>query len=95
MAGGGIASEFDPIHNEETIKLVKEKDASLVPQAFWIETPASFWVPRKDTIPVALNKKMKPALEGTDTVFKRVKKHQILETLVLTPTVMLAMRLMH
>ena len=127
MAGGGISSDFDPIHsvqftseeleaavqaaadwdtyvavhiyeskgairslnagvkcldhghllNEEAIKLIKEKDAWLVPQAFWTETPASFWVPGKDTIPEALNKKIKPVLEGTDTVFKLAKKYDI------------------
>lgn len=127
MAGGGIASDFDPIHsvqftteeleaavqaatdwdtyvavhiyeskgairalnagvkcldhghllNEETVKLIKEKDAWLVPQAFWTETPASFWVPGKDTIPEALYKKIKPVLEGTDTVFKLAKKYDI------------------
>jgi len=127
MAGGGIASDFDPIHsvqftpveleaavqaaadwdtyvavhiyeskgairalnagvkcldhghliNEETIKLIKEKDAWLVPQAFWTNTPASFWVPGKDTIPEALYKKIKPVLEGTDNVFKLAKKHDI------------------
>lgn len=127
MAGGGIASDFDPIHsvqftteeleaavqaaadwdtyvavhiyeskgairslnagvkcldhghllNEETIKLIKEKDAWLVPQAFWTETPASFWVPGSDKIPDALNKKIQPVLEGTDTVFKLAKKHDI------------------
>ncbi len=127
MAGGGIASDFDPIHsvqftaeeleaavqaatdwdtyvavhiyeskgairalnagvkcldhghliNEETVKLIKEKDAWLVPQAFWTETPASFWVPGKDTIPKALYKKIKPVLEGTDTVFKLAKKYDI------------------
>jgi len=127
MAGGGIASDFDPIHsvqftseeleaavqaaadwdtyvavhiyeskgairalnagvkcldhghliNEETVKLIKEKNAWLVPQAFWTETPASFWVPGKDTIPDALLRKIKPVLEGTDTVFKLAKKHGI------------------
>lgn len=127
MAGGGIASDFDPIHsvqftpeeleaavhaaadwdtyvavhiyeskgairalnagvkcldhghllNEETIQLIKEKDAWLVPQAFWNDTPASFWVPGKDTIPEALYKKIKPVLEGTDTVFKLAKKYGI------------------
>ena len=127
MAGGGIASDFDPIHsvqftseeleaavqaaadwdtyvavhiyeskgairalnagvkcldhghllNEETIQLIKEKDAWLVPQAFWNDTPASFWVPGKDTIPEALYKKIKPVLEGTDTVFKLAKKYNI------------------
>ncbi|WP_281541014.1 metal-dependent hydrolase family protein [Maribacter aestuarii] len=127
MAGGGISSDFDPIHsvqftseeleaavqaaadwdtyvavhiyeskgairalnagvkcldhghllNEETIKLIKEKDAWLVPQAFWNDTPASFWVPGKDTIPEALYKKIKPVLEGTDTVFKLAKKYGI------------------
>ncbi|TMM56263.1 amidohydrolase family protein [Maribacter algarum] len=127
MAGGGIASDFDPIHsvqftteeleaavqaaadwdtyvavhiyeskgairslnagvkcldhghllNEEVIKLIKEKDAWLVPQAFWNDTPASFWVPGSDKIPDALNKKIKPVLEGTDTVFKLAKKYDI------------------
>ncbi len=127
MAGGGIASDFDPIHsvqftaeeleaavqaaadwdtyvavhiyeskgairalnagvkcldhghllNEETIKLIKEKDAWLVPQAFWTETPASFWVPGQDKIPEALNKKIQPVLEGTDTVFKLARKYDI------------------
>jgi imidazolonepropionase-like amidohydrolase len=127
MAGGGIASDFDPIHsvqftseelkaavqaaadwdtyvavhiyeskgairalnagvkcldhghliNEETVKLIKEKDAWLVPQAFWNEAPASFWVPGKDTIPETLYKKIKPVLEGTDIVFKLAKKYDI------------------
>ena len=127
MAGGGIASDFDPIHsvqftaeeleaavqaaadwdtyvavhiyeskgairalnagvkcldhghllNEETVKLIKEKDAWLVPQAFWTDTPASFWAPGEDTIPESLNKKIKPVLEGTDIVFKLAKKHDI------------------
>lgn len=127
MAGGGIASDFDPIHsvqftteeleaavqaaadwdtyvavhiyeskgairslnagvkcldhghliNEETVKLIKEKDAWLVPQAFWTETPASFWVPGSDTIPEALNKKIQPVLKGTDNVFKLAKKYAI------------------
>ena len=127
MAGGGIGSDFDPIHsvqftteeleaavqaasdwdtyvavhiyeskgairalnagvkcldhghliNEETVKLIKEKDAWLVPQAFWAETPASFWVPGKDTIPEALYKKIKPVLEGTANVFKLAKKYGI------------------
>lgn len=127
MAGGGISSDFDPIHSvqftaeeleaavqaaadwdtyvavhiyeskgamralnasvkcldhghlidEETVKLIKEKDAWLVPQAFWTETPASFWVPGKDTIPEALYKKIKPVLDGTDTVFKLAKKYGI------------------
>lgn len=127
MAGGGIGSDFDPIHsvqftteeleaavqaasdwdtyvavhiyeskgairalnagvkcldhghliNEETVKLIKEKDAWLVPQAFWTETPASFWVPGKDTIPEALYKKIKPVLEGTANVFKLAKKYGI------------------
>lgn len=127
MAGGGISSDFDPIHsvqftteeleaavqaaadwdtyvavhiyeskgairslnagvkcldhghliNEETVKLIKEKDAWLVPQAFWNDTPASFWVPGSDKIPDALNKKIQPVLEGTDTVFKLAKKYDI------------------
>jgi imidazolonepropionase-like amidohydrolase len=127
MAGGGIASDFDPIHsvqftseeleaivqaaadwdtyvavhiyeskgairalnagvkcldhghliNEETVKLIKEKGAWLVPQAFWTEAPPSFWVPGKDSIPEALYKKIKPVLEGTDTVFKLAKKYDI------------------
>ena len=127
MAGGGIASDFDPIHsvqftseeleaavqaaadwdtyvavhiyesegairslnagvkcldhghliNEETVKLIKEKNAWLVPQAFWTETPASFWVPGKDEIPEPLMKKIKPVLEGTDNVFKLAKKYDI------------------
>ena len=127
MAGGGISSDFDPIHsvqftpaeleaavqaaadwdtyvavhiyeskgairalnagvkcldhghliNEETIKLIKEKDAWLVPQAFWTNTPASFWVPGKDTIPEGLYKKIKPVLEGTVNVFNLAKKHGI------------------
>lgn len=127
MAGGGISSDFDPIHsvqftveeleaavqaaadwdtyvavhiyeskgairslnagvkcldhghliNEETIKLIKEKDAWLVPQAFWNDTPPSFWVPGSDKIPDALSKKIKPVLEGTDNVFKLAKKYNI------------------
>jgi imidazolonepropionase-like amidohydrolase len=127
MAGGGISSDFDPIHsvqftteeleaavqaaadwdtyvavhiyeskgairslnagvkcldhghliNEETVKLIKEKDAWLVPQAFWNDTPASFWVPGSDKIPDALNKKIRPVLEGTDAVFKLAKKYNI------------------
>lgn len=127
MAGGGISSDFDPIHsvqftseelraavqaaedwdtyvavhiyesrgairslnagvkcldhghllNEEAIKLIKEKDAWLVPQAFWTETPASFWVPGSDVIPDALNKKIQPVLKGTNTVFELAKKYNI------------------
>ena len=127
MAGGGIASDFDPIHsvqftteeleaavqaaadwdtyvavhiyeskgairalnagvkcldhghllNEETVRLIKEKNAWLVPQAFWTDTPSSFWVPGEDTIPEALNKKIKPVLDGTDIVFKLAKKHDV------------------
>lgn len=127
MAGGGIASDFDPIHsvqftseelqaavqaaadwdtyvavhiyeskgairalnagvkcldhghliNEETVKLIKEKDAWLVPQAFWTMTPASFWVPGKDTIPEPLYKKIKPVLDGTVNEMELAKKHNI------------------
>ena len=101
MAGGGIDSEFDPIHsvqftpdelraaveaaedwdtyvavhiynsegairaleagvkcldhghllNETAIKLIKEKQAWLVPQAYWIDAPADFWAPGQDRIP--------------------------------------------
>ena len=127
MAGGGIDSDFDPIHsvqftsqeleaavqaasdwdtyvavhiyesegairalkagvkcldhghliNEETVELIKEKDAWLVPQAFWTMTPASFWVPGKDTIPAPLYKKIKPVLDGTANEMELAKKYNI------------------
>ena len=127
MAGGGIGSDFDPIHssqftieelkaatkaaedwgtyvavhiyesrgairalnagvkcldhghllNEETIKLIKEKDAWLVPQTFWTDAPASFWSPGNETIPEPLFKKIKPVLDGTTNVMKLAKKHDI------------------
>ena len=109
MAGGGIDSEFDPIHsiqftvaemeaavqaaadwdtyvavhiynakgairalnagvkcldhghliNEEVIKLLKEKDAWLVPQTFWTTAPPDFWAPGLGTIPPELDLKIK------------------------------------
>lgn len=127
MAGGGIDSDFDPIHSvqftleeleaavqaaadwdtyvavhiyeskgairalnagvkcldhghlidEETVKLIKEKDAWLVPQSFWTMTPASFWVPGKDSIPPALYKKIKPVLDGTVTEMDLAKKYDL------------------
>ena len=127
MAGGGIASDFDPIHSvqftteelkaavqaaadwdtyvavhiynakgairalnagvkcldhghlidEETVKLIKEKDAWLVPQTFWTTAPASFWVPGMDSIPPRLYKKIKPVLDGTVNVMELAKKHNI------------------
>ena len=127
MAGGGIDSDFDPIHsvqftseeleaavqaaadwdtyvavhiyeskgairalnagvkcldhghliNEETMKLIKEKNAWLVPQAFWTMTPASFWVPGQDSIPAALYKKIKPVLEGTANEMELAKKYDV------------------
>lgn len=127
MAGGGIDSEFDPIHsiqftteeleaavqvaadwdtyvavhiynakgairalnagvkcldhghliNEEVVKLIKEKDAWLVPQTFWTTAPADFWAPGMDTIPERLNKKIKPVLEGTVNAMNLAKKFKI------------------
>jgi len=127
MAGGGIASDFDPIHSvqftseelkaavqaaadwdtyvavhiyeskgamralnagvkcldhghlidEETVKLIKEKNAWLVPQAFWTMAPASFWVPGQDEIPEALFKKIKPVLDGTAHEMELAKKYNI------------------
>ncbi len=127
MAGGGISSDFDPIHSvqftteeleaavqaaadwdtyvavhiyeskgairalnagvkcldhghlidEETVKLIKEKDAWLVPQAFWTMAPASFWVPGQDKIPASLYKKIKPVLDGTVNEMELAKKYDI------------------
>jgi len=127
MAGGGIDSQFDPIHsvqftteeleaavqvaadwdtyvavhiynakgairalnagvkcldhghliNEEVVRLIKEKDAWLVPQAFWTTAPASFWAPGMDSVPPRLNKKIKIVLEGTIKVMDLAKKHKI------------------
>jgi len=127
MAGGGIDSEFDPIHsiqftfeeleaavkaaadwdtyvavhiynakgairalkagvkcldhghliNEEVVKLIKQKDAWLVPQTFWTTAPADFWAPGMDDIPERLNKKLKPVLEGTVHAMDLAKKYKI------------------
>lgn len=127
MAGGGIDSEFDPIHslqfttdeleaavqaaadwdtyvavhiynsegairalnagvkcldhghllNEEAIRLIKEKNAWLVPQCFWIDAPVDLWAPGMDSIPERLNKKIKPVLEGTVRMMDLAKKHEI------------------
>jgi imidazolonepropionase-like amidohydrolase len=127
MAGGGIDSEFDPIHsvqftseeletavqaaadwdtyvavhiynvkgairalnagvkcldhghliNEDVVKLIKEKDAWLVPQTFWTTAPAGFWAPGMDVIPPRIHKKLKPVLEGTVNVMNLAKKHKI------------------
>ena len=127
MAGGGIDSQFDPIHsiqftseeleaavqaaadwdtyvavhiynakgairalnagvkcldhghliNEEVVKLIKEKDAWLVPQTFWVTAPSDFWAPGMDTIPTRLYEKIKPVLEGTIKTMDLVKKYDI------------------
>jgi imidazolonepropionase-like amidohydrolase len=127
MAGGGIDSEFDPIHsiqftskeleaavqaaadwdtyvavhiynpkgairaleagvkcldhghliNEDVVKLIKEKDAWLVPQAFWVTAPADFWAPGMDEIPPALHKKLTPVLEGTVNAMNLAKEYGI------------------
>jgi imidazolonepropionase-like amidohydrolase len=127
MAGGGIASDFDPIHsiqftteeleaavqaagdwdtyvavhiynskgalralnagvkclehghliNEEVVKLLKEKDAWLVPQSFWTMAPAHFWVPGMDTIPAPLSKKIKLVLDGTVQMMELAKKYKV------------------
>ncbi len=127
MAGGGIDSEFDPIHsiqftskeleaavqaaadwdtyvavhiynaegairaleagvkcldhghliNEEVVKLIKEKDAWLVPQTFWTTAPADFWAPGMDEIPPRLQKKLTPVLEGTVNAMNLAKKYGI------------------
>lgn len=127
MAGGGIASAYDPIHSiqfteeelgaavkaaadwdtyvavhiynakgairalnagvkcldhghlldEEAIKLIKEKNAWLVPQTFWNNAPANFWAPGEDEIPEALLKKIQPVLDGSVNVMNLAKKHNI------------------
>jgi imidazolonepropionase-like amidohydrolase len=127
MAGGGIDSDFDPIHsvqftvdelraavsaaedwdtyvavhiynsegairaleagvqcldhghllNETAIKKIKEKNAWLVPQAYWIDAPADFWAPGQDQIPPETLKKVKIVLEGTKRQMDLAKKHQI------------------
>ncbi|MFT5890579.1 MAG: imidazolonepropionase-like amidohydrolase [Dokdonia sp.] len=127
MAGGGIDSEFDPIHsiqftskeleaavqaaadwdtyvavhiynakgairaleagvkcldhghliNEGVVKLIKEKDAWLVPQAFWTTAPADFWAPGMDEIPPELHKKLTPVLEGTVNAMNLAKEYGI------------------
>lgn len=127
MAGGGIDSEFDPIHsiqftvaemeaavqaaadwdtyvavhiynakgairalnagvkcldhghliNEEVIKLLKEKDAWLVPQTFWTTAPPDFWAPGLGTIPPELDLKIKPVLAGTVNAMNLAKKYAV------------------
>ena len=127
MAGGGIDSEFDPLHsvqftskeleaavqaaadwdtyvavhiynpkgairaleagvkcldhghliNEEVVQLIKEKDAWLVPQAFWTTAPADFWAPGMDQIPPGLQKKLTPVLEGTVNAMNLAKEYGI------------------
>ncbi len=127
MAGGGIDSDFDPIHSiqftsdeleaavqaaadwdtyvavhiynskgairalnagvkcldhghlidEEVVKLLKEKDAWLVPQSFWTMAPANFWAPGMDAIPPALFKKIKIVLDGTVRMMELAKKHEV------------------
>jgi imidazolonepropionase-like amidohydrolase len=127
MAGGGIGSDFDPIHSiqftseeleaavraasdwgtyvavhiynaegavralnagvkcldhghlidEKAMALIKEKNAWLVPQAFWTHAPASFWAPGSDTIPAPLYKKLQPVLEGTVNEMELAKKYQV------------------
>ncbi len=127
MAGGGIDSEFDPIHsiqftteeleaavqaaedwdtyvavhiynsagalralnagvkcldhghliNEEVLQLIKQKDAWLVPQTFWVTAPADFWAPGMDAIPERLNKKIEPVLKGTVNAMNLAKKYEI------------------
>ena len=127
MAGGGIDSQFDPIHsiqftseeleaavraaadwdtyvaihiynakgalraldagvkcldhghliNEDVVKLIKEKDAWLVPQTFWLTAPPDFWAPGMDAIPHKLNEKIKPVLQGTIKAMDLAKKYDI------------------
>lgn len=127
MAGGGIDSDFDPIHSiqftseeleaavqaaadwdtyvavhiynpkgairalkagvkcldhghlidEETVKLLKEKDAWLVPQSFWSMAPASFWAPGMDSIPGPLFEKIKLVLDGTEHAMELAKKYNV------------------
>ncbi len=127
MAGGGIDSEFDPIHsiqftskeleaavqaaadwdtyvavhiynpkgairaleagvkcldhghliNEDVVKLIKEKDAWLVPQTFWTTAPTDFWAPGMDEIPPRLQKKLTPVLEGTVHAMNLAKEYGI------------------
>ncbi|MFZ9057601.1 MAG: amidohydrolase family protein [Flavobacteriaceae bacterium] len=127
MAGGGIDSEFDPIHsvqftpdelraaveaaedwdtyvavhiynsegairaleagvkcldhghllNEVAIKLIKEKQAWLVPQAYWIDAPADFWAPGQDRIPPETLKKVNIVLEGTQKQMDLAKKYNL------------------
>ena len=127
MAGGGIGSEFDPIHsvqftpdelraaveaaedwdtyvavhiynsdgairaleagvkcldhghllNEVAIKLLKEKDAWLVPQAYWIDAPADLWAPGQDQIPPEILKKVNIVLEGTKKQMDLAKKYEV------------------
>lgn len=127
MAGGGIDSDFDPIHSiqftseeleaavkaaadwdtyvavhiynakgairalnagvkcldhghlidEEAVKLLKEKDAWLVPQSFWTMAPANFWAPGMDTIPAPLFKKIKLVLDGTVHMMELAKKYNV------------------
>lgn len=127
MAGGGIDSEFDPLHsiqftheeleaavkaaadwdtyvavhiynakgalralnagvkcldhghliNEDVVKLIKEKDAWLVPQTFWTTAPDDFWAPGMDEIPEKLNNKIKPVLQGTIKAMDLAKKYNI------------------
>jgi imidazolonepropionase-like amidohydrolase len=127
MAGGGIDSDFDPIHSiqftteeleaavqaaedwdtyvavhiynakgairalnagvkcldhghlidEEVIKLLKEKDAWLVPQSFWTMAPANFWAPGMDSIPEPIFKKIKLVLDGTVREMELAKKYNV------------------
>lgn len=127
MAGGGIGSDFDPIHsvqftldelqaavsaaedwdtyvavhiynsegairaleagvkcldhghllNEDAIKMIKEKNAWLVPQAYWIDAPADLWAPGQDQIPPEILKKVNLVLEGTQKQMDLAKKYQL------------------
>ena len=127
MAGGGIDSDFDPIHsvqfttdelkaaveaaadwdtyvavhiytpkgairalnagvkcldhghllNEEAIKLLKEKDAWLVPQTFWTQAPDNFWAPGQSKIPKQYLDKINVVLEGTSHLMDLAKKYNI------------------
>jgi imidazolonepropionase-like amidohydrolase len=127
MAGGGIDSDFDPIHsvqfttdelkaaveaaadwdtyvavhiytpkgairalnagvkcldhghllNEEAIKLLKEKDAWLVPQTFWTQAPDNFWAPGQSKIPKQYFDKINIVLEGTSHLMDLAKKYNI------------------
>ena len=54
--------------NEEVIKLLKEKDAWLVPKTFWTTAPPDFWAPGLGTIPPELDLKIKPVVGSVYTV---------------------------